>query len=163
MIWNKAVEWDIEHAFFLPLSSLPLVFVTVIGLGTLFFGVTPDPLDPAMNVLVWNPSGYPWWGILISIVALTEFFFWLDKSKPSDENVMWFTVERKASAFADGMFALGVFGCAYWGIQRLGEPAFWGLLSSISIATITVLITAGALYGYVWINARRYKEANDHE
>lgn len=134
---------------------IPIVVITVLGCAALFLGEAPDPLDPTMNIVVMNPHGFPLWGILLTLLALTEFFFWMDKSKPEEgESRIEFTACHKIIAFCDGLFIMGAGGVLWWGAEQFGATFFWEALSIVACLAVSAVL----LYLYIWLNAQRYKE-----
>lgn len=115
-----------------------------------------------------------WWVGLVIFIAVTELFFFLDKSKPKKKDKIFsFTIQRKLSALFDAF----IFILAANNIKILWDEIFpsisfsdiavWfsNIWQSFTTALPGILYWAGIVAGiialtvlYLWLNSIRYKK-----
>lgn len=110
---------------------------------------------------IWN--GPQFFILPIFLFVGTEIFFWLDEEKPKDyESKMWFTFHKKIDGLIDTIFICSpiiYLTFVYDHVSALRDYiVFWlpGVVFALFVVGAVVL-ACFLSYGYIWLNARRYK------
>ena len=95
--------------------------------------------------------------IAVSILIVTEIIFLFDKAQPNaEDNKICFTFKRKLICYIDVVFILSIIGVFVWAYNFFIPITEW--VSVFAIYTIYAIIVVIALYGYIWLNSKKYRK-----
>lgn len=165
------------------LSMIPtdfiIIFLSTISLG-LFFGLLISALNGrdilvillvptvafmCLIILTDASKGteLPLWAVGIILLIITEILFLLNKTLPSNiglnnNDLMWFTTKLKIEAFIESLIIFASIKGCYRVLPTIDYSKFYLISLECFGFIFKILIIVAAIYAYIWINSRRYKQ-----